>query len=175
MAKKKKKQKQGGARCLDLLRLGSMLGFFFGLFLGAIYIGFLQKGLVYPLFLYWGLAQAVMGAGLICVYRLSQKPKHAFGGMLLVASAFFSANRALELFPPLGLIEAATQALGVVSFSLLLYELGRDRPGSGLELAGGLIFLGVIFQILSAPLMEAVGVFLLALGFLLASGRLARL
>ncbi len=164
-----------GARCLNLLRLGSLLGFFFGLFLGAVYVNFLSTALLKPLFLYWGLAQLTMGTGLLCVFALSHKQKHTFGGMLLLASAFFSANAALGILPGLGLLEVAIQALGVVSFSLLLYELGRDRPGSGLELAGGLIFLGVIFQILSAPLLEAVGVFLLAAGFLLASGRLARL
>lgn len=164
-----------GARCLNLLRTGSLLGFFFGLFLGAIYTSFLSTTLLKPLFLYWSLALLVMGAGLLCVYALSLKPKHAFGGMLLLASAFFSANAVLGFLPSLGLLEAAIQALGVVAFSLLLYELGRDRPGSGLELAGGLIFLGVIFQIVRQPLFEALGVFLLALGFLLASGRLARL
>ncbi len=171
----KKNRTAAGARCLNLLRLGSLLGFFFGLFLGAVYVNFLSTALLKPLFLYWGLAQLTMGAGLLCVYALSQKQKHAFGGMLLLASAFFSANAALGVLPSLGLLEVAIQALGVVSFSLLLYELGRDRPGSGLELAGGLVFLGVIFQILSTPLLEAVGVFLLAIGFLLASGRLARL
>ena len=171
----KKTKRKDGARCLNLLRFGSVLGFLFALFLGAMYVNFLDPGLLRPLLLYWGLAKLVMGAGLICVYGLSQKPKHAFGGMLLVVSAFFSANQALGLFPGLGLLETATEALAVVSFSLLLYELGRDRPGSGLELAGGLIFLGVIFQILSAPLMEAIGVGLLGAGFLLASGRLARL
>ena len=174
--KAKKKNRSGqGARCLNLLRTGSLLGFFFGLFLGAIYVNFLSTTLLKPLFLYWGLALLVMGAGMLCVYALSLKPKHAFGGMLLVASAFFSANAALGLLPSLGLLEVAVQALAIVAFSLLLYELGRDRPGSGLELAGGLVFLGVIFQILSAPLLEAIGVFLLAIGFLLASGRLARL
>ena len=164
-----------GARCLNLLRTGSLFGFFFGLFLGAIYVNFLSPALLKPLFLYWSLALLVMGAGMLCIYALSLKPKHAFGGMLLLASAFFSANAALELLPSLGLLETATQALAVVAFSLLLYELGRDRPGSGLELAGGLVFLGVIFQIVRQPLLEALGVFLLALGFLLASGRLARL
>ena len=164
-----------GARCLNLLRTGSLLGFFFGLLLGAIYVNFLSPALLEPLFLYWGVAQLVMGAGMLCVYGLSQKQKHAFGGMLLLASAFFSANAALGLLPSLGLLEVAAQALGVVAFSLLLYELGRDRPGSGLEPAGGLVFLGVIFQIVRQPLLEALGVFLLALGFLLASGRLARL
>lgn len=178
MAKKKRKNTKApvkGAQCLNLLRTGSLLGFFFGLFMGAIYIDFLSPSLLQPLFLYWGLALLVMGAGMLCVYTLSLKPKHAFGGMMLLASAFFSANAALGLLPSLGLLEVAVQALAVVAFSLLLYEIGKDRPGSGLEIAGGLIFLGVIFQILSAPLMEAIGVFLLAAGFLLASGRLARL
>ena len=164
-----------GARCLNLLRTGSTLGFFFGLFMGAIYLNFLSTALLKPLFLYWSLALLTMGAGMLCVYALSLKPKHAFGGMMLLASALFSANAALGILPSLGLLEVSVQALAVVAFSLLLYEIGKDRPGSGLEAAGGLIFLGVIFQIVNAPLMEAIGVFLLAAGFLHASGRLARL
>ncbi len=164
-----------GARCLSQLRLASVLGFFFGLLMGGVYINMISKELLGALFLYWAAAQVVMASGMLCVYGLSGKPKHAFGGMLLFAGALFSVNMVLGVLPPMGLIETAVQALGLVAFSLLLYEVGRQRPGSGLEGAGGLIFLGVIFQILQSPLMEAVGVFLLAAGFLLASGRLGRL
>ncbi|WP_457630004.1 hypothetical protein [Oceanithermus sp.] len=164
-----------GSRCLGWLGAGSTLGFFFALLLGGVYLNVLSRQMLGPLFVYWAAVELVLAGGLLCVYRLSGEAKHAFGGMLLLGAAFFSLNAVFRFLPSLGLLETAVQALGLVAFSLLLYELGRQRPATGLEGAGGLIFLGVIFQILQAPLMEAAGVFLLAAGFLLASGRLMRL
>ena len=111
---------------------------------------------------------------MFCIYGISGNFKHAFGGMLLVASGLLTANSVLKIFPSMGLLDIAVQALAIVSFSLLLYELGKARPGSGLEFSGGLIFLGVIFQILQNPLMEGIGTFVLAAGFLLTSDRLYR-
>ncbi len=175
MAEKPNKSTSVGSRCLGWLRAGSSLGFFFALLLGGIYLNMLSREMLGPLFVFWAAAELVMGIAMLCVYGLSSKPKHALGGVLLLAAAFFSLNTVFRLLPSLGLVETAVQALGLVAFSLILYELGRQRPGVGLEGAGGLIFLGVIFQILQAPLMEAAGVLLLAAGFLLASGRLARL
>ncbi len=163
-----------GSRCLGNLRLASLMGFFFALFLGGVYIQFLSTALLPPIFLYWAVVQLIMAWGMLCIYRVSGNFKHAFGGMLLISSGLITANTALNIFPSLGLVGVAIQALGIVSFSLLLYELGKARPGTGLELSGGLIFLGVIFQILQNPLMEGIGVFLLAAGFLLTSDRLYR-
>ncbi len=150
------------------------MGFFFALFLGGVYIQLLTTALLPPIFLYWAVVQLLMAWGMFCIYRVSGNFKHVFGGMLLVSSGLITANTVLRLFPSLGLVGIAIQALGIVSFSLLLYELGKARPGTGLELSGGLIFLGVIFQILQNPLMEGIGVFLLAAGFLLTSDRLYR-
>ena len=150
------------------------MGFFFALFLGGVYIQFLSTALLPPILLYWAVVQLLMAWGMFCIYRISGNFKHVFGGMLLVSSALITANSVLKIFPSLGLVGIAIQALGIVSFSLLLYELGKARPGSGLELSGGLIFLGVIFQILQNPLMEGIGVFILAAGFLLTSDRLYR-
>ncbi len=150
------------------------MGFFFALFLGGVYIQLLTTALLPPIFLYWAVVQLLMAWGMFCIYRISGNFKHVFGGMLLVSSGLITANTVLRLFPSLGLVGIAIQALGIVSFSLLLYELGKARPGTGLELSGGLIFLGVIFQILQNPLMEGIGVFLLAAGFLLTSDRLYR-
>ncbi len=163
-----------GAGCLGKLRLASLMGFFFALFLGGVYIQLLTTALLPPIFLYWAVVQLLMAWGMFCIYRVSGNFKHVFGGMLLVSSGLITANTVLRLFPSLGLVGIAIQALGIVSFSLLLYELGKARPGTGLELSGGLIFLGVIFQILQNPLMEGIGVFLLAAGFLLTSDRLYR-
>ncbi len=150
------------------------MGFFFALFLGGVYIQLLSTALLPPIFLYWAVVQLLMAWGMFCIYRISGNFKHVFGGMLLVSSGLITANTVLNIFPSLGLVGVAIQALGIVSFSLLLYELGKARPGTGLELSGGLIFLGVIFQILQNPLMEGIGVFLLAAGFLLTSDRLYR-
>lgn len=166
---------QQGARCLALLRLASTLGFFFSLFMAGVYLGMLTPDFVRPLVVYWSAVMLVMATGVFCVYSLSQSPKHALAVMLLVAGAAFAFGSATGLYPGLGMVGVAAQALGVVSFSLLVYELGRQRPGVGLEAAAGLIFLGTVFQILQSPLMEAAGLVILAVGFLLTSGRLVRL
>lgn len=163
-----------GHKCLSRLRLASLMGFFFALFLGAVYIQFLNVSLLPPVFLYWAVVQWIMASAMFCIYGISGNFKHAFGGMLLVASGLLTANSVLKIFPSMGLLDIAVQALAIVSFSLLLYELGKARPGSGLEFSGGLIFLGVIFQILQNPLMEGIGTFVLAAGFLLTGDRLYR-
>lgn len=164
-----------GLRCLGRLRLAALLGFFFALLLGGVHVGMLDVALLGPVLLYWALVQLVMASGVLCVYGLSGSPKHALGGGLLFAGAALTFGTVSGWFSGLGLVGVAVQALGLVAFSLLLYETGRQRPGSGLDGAGGLIFLGVVFQILQAPLMEAAGVVLLGAGFLLASARLGRL
>ncbi len=164
-----------GSRCLLFLQLGSGVGFLFFLFLTGLYLGMLPPALLSPLLVFWALGEVLFALGMFCVYLMSREAKHAFAGLLLVAASAFNLNQALGLWPPGGLIEIAIQALAVVGVSLLFYELGRARPGSGLEVAGGLIFLGVIFQIVRAPLMEAVGVVLLLIGFLIAATRLGRL
>ncbi|HGY09536.1 MAG TPA: hypothetical protein ENK37_05730 [Oceanithermus profundus] len=168
-------QPTAGKPCLARLRLASVLGFFFALLLAGVYLGMLGREMLGPLYLYWALAQLVMASAVLCVYRISGKPKHVMGAFLLMAGAFFTANALLGVLPVGGLLATSVQALGVVAFSLLLYEIGRQRTGTGLEGAGGLVFLGVVFQILQSPLMEMAGVFLLAAGFLLAGGRLGRL
>ncbi len=164
-----------GSRCLLFLQLGSGVGVFFFLFLTGLYLGMLPTALLAPLLVFWALGEVLFALGMFCVYLMSREAKHAFAGLLLVAASAFNLNQALGLWASGGLIEVAVQALAVVGVSLLLYELGRARPGSQLELAGGLIFLGVIFQIVRAPLFEAIGVILLLIGFLLASTRLGRL
>ncbi len=168
------KSSVNGSGCLGRLRLASLMGFFFALFLGAVYLQFLSVSLLPPILLYWAVVQMLLAWGMFCIYRLSGNFKHVFGGMLLVASGLITANNVLRIMPSLGLLGISIQALAIVSFSLLLYELGKARPGSGLELSGGLVFLGVIFQILQNPVMEGLGVFLLAAGFLLTSDRLYR-
>jgi len=65
------------------------------------------------------------------------------------------------------------EALAVTGLSLSLFDLGRaTRLDMGIP--AGMIFLGVILQILQDPLMSFVGILFLAIGFYLSLKRLTR-
>ncbi len=163
-------QSRSGKRCLRWLLYGLSLGFFYTLFLGGTFTGLAPVPLTFTQFL-WGVTQLVLAYAVYCIYRLSDEFKYLLATLLLVASGIFAILPIVHL----AFIAIAIEALAVTSLSLVLYDLGKARPESGLILVGGLIFLGVIFSILNNPAMEGVGILALFIGFLLGATRLMRL
>ena len=156
-----------GGDCLRRLTYALGLGFFYTLFLAGGVLGLVQMPVVF-VSLYWGVAKLVMAYAVFCVYRVSRSPRHAVAGILLAASGLFS------LLPSgKGFVVLAVEALAITALSLVLFDIGHAFPDNRLELAGGLLFLGVIFSIVGSVLMAGVGVFSLLLGFLLGTTRLA--
>ena len=77
------------------------------------------------------------------------------------------------LYPPESQVFViGIEALAVTGLSLSLFDLGRaTRLDMGIP--AGMIFLGVILQILQNQLMSFVGILFLAIGFYLSLKRLA--
>ncbi len=165
------KNKQGlGKQCLRRLLYGLTLGFFYTIFLGGTYTGLAPVPMEF-IRVIWGITQLILAYGVFCIYQLSEDPKYVLATLLLAASSVFTLIPMIHL----GFIALAVEALAVTALSLVLYDLGKARPESGLILVGGLIFLGVIFSILNQPTMEGLGILALLIGFLLGATRLMRL
>jgi len=89
--------------------------------------------------------------------------------ILLFASGIFS------FYPPHPALTLGVEALAMTGFSLTIFDIGRIRPETNLQLAGGLIFLGVIFSMLPSGALEFAGAAALLFGLLLTATRLMRL
>ncbi len=113
----------------------------------------------------WALAQAVLGVGVLCLYRRQRAARWGAVGAVLLLSAWMS------LSPTSAFLAQALQALALTGFSLVLYDVDK-LTGVPLRLPGGLIFLAVIGSLLGSPLMAFVGLAFLALGSALALTRL---
>ncbi len=122
------------------------------------------------LVLLWSLTQLAMGFAVFCLYRHQRLTRWAAVAVLLVASSL------LTTYPNVGtsLLRTAVEALGVVGFSLVLYDVGKIlRQPMGT--ASGLIFLAVIGTLLQTPLTAFAGLVLLVLGAYLAARQLGLL
>ena len=116
-----------------------------------------------------------MGAGKnrICIFTglsLSDTGyiKWALAALLLAASAalpYVLTNPGSEVFV------IGIEALAVTGLSLSLFDLGK-ATGTEMGIPSGMIFLGVILQILQNELMSYVGIVFLAIGFYLSLRRL---
>ncbi len=168
MAKQKQKKKKTSAQRrprihtprLSVCRGSLALAFLMMVAYAVIMMGIVVwqwEGLAKGTVVLWGVAQMVMGAAVICLYRHQRAARWGAVGALLILSGV------LTLFPTSAFLSQALQALAVAGFSLVLYDL-QKYVGVPLMLPGGLIFLAVIAQIVSSPLMAFIGLALLALG-----------
>ncbi len=118
----------------------------------------------------WAIAKIGFAFSLVCLYQATGYTKWAIAAMLLAASAvlpYVLTNHESQVFV-LGI-----EALAVTGLSLSLFDLGRATQRD-LGTSAGLVFLGVILQILQSPIMAYVGIILLAIGFYLSLKQLLR-
>ncbi len=160
--------KPKGSKCVQILVYGTALGLFYPLILLGSYIGFETVPLPVAWW-YWGIIKLILAYGVVCLYQINHMFKYALVAILLFVSGIFS------FYPPHPALVVGVEALAVTGFSLTLFDIGRMRPETNLQLAGGLIFLGVILSMLPAGALEFAGVAALLFGFVLAATRLMRL
>lgn len=157
-----------GSRCVRSLVYGTGLGVFYPLFLIFSVVG-LETVPPVVATLFWGVVQLILAYGAFCIYSVSRETKYALVTLLLATSAIFT------LRAPHPFLANAVEALAITGVSLLLFDIGRARPETGLEWAGGLIFIGVIFSILDTPVTGFIAAVALLFGMVLAATRLMRL
>ncbi len=157
-----------GSQCIKILVYGTALGLFYPLILLGAYMGLETVPFGVALW-YWGVIKLVLGYGVLCLYQLNKLFKYALVSILLFISGLFS------FYPPHPFLVIGVEALAITGFSLTLFDIGRARPETNLQLAGGLIFLGVIFSMLPAGALEFAGAAALLFGLVLAYTRLTRL
>ncbi len=119
--------------------------------------------------IYWGVIQLALAYSVICMYGTTKQVKLSIVGILLVASGIFS------FVPVSTFLAAATEALAITGLSLVLFDLGKVFPALSMQIPSGLIFLGVIFSILSSPIMNFVGLLSLLTGMLLSSIKVGKI
>ncbi len=117
--------------------------------------------------IYWGLVKLTLVYPIMCLYQAQKKGKIAFVGMLMFTSGVFS------FLPTDPFLVYTTEALAITGLSLILFDFGKTFPASKMEVAGGLIFLGVIASILTTETTALVGLLLLLVGLWMASRRLS--
>ncbi len=154
--------------CLKLLSTGLGLGVFYALFIVAAPWLTLELP-VLILILFWAIIKAILGVGLICLYKSTQEKKVAFAGILMLTSAFFSP------FPINTFLSLAVEALALTSLSLTLYDINKAFPGLKLSVSAGVIFLGVIFSMLNSEMMLSLASFAWLFGFLFSSSQVLSL
>ncbi len=163
-------QEAKAQRCVRGLKVGLSIGLIYALALVFI----ISLGLAMPDFrtpslvqatilLVWALAKLIFAFSLVCLYQATGYMKWAIAALLLAASAVMPY---LLTNPESQILVLGIEALAVTGLSLSLFDLGR-ATGADLGLAAGMIFLGVILQILQNPLMAYVGILFLAIGFYL--------
>lgn len=158
------------SRCLRWLNISLGLGLIYAIGLIAnIALGMIiSEGALSPLtqtvmLLVWSLAKLGFALSLICLYQVTSHIRWALAGLLLALSAllpWFLTN------PESQFLVLGIEALAITGLSLSLFDLGR-ATNSALELPSGLIFLGVVLQILQNEIMSFVGIVFLAFGFYL--------
>ena len=179
MAKKKKKQttvkklpvqEEKAQRCITWLNISLGLGLLYALILvfiislGIAAPSMTLPGVIQPLtLLLWAVAKIGFAFALVCLYQATGYAKWALAAVLLAASAVLP-----YLLPPenASTFIIGIEALAITGLSLSLFDLGR-ATNTEMGIPAGLIFLGVILQILQNQLMSYVGVIFLAFGFYL--------
>ncbi len=155
-------------RCIRVLVYGTGLGIFYPLLLIFSVVGLetVPPGVIG---LFWAVVKLLLAYGTFCIYTVSRENKHALVTLLLTVSALF------VVFTPHPFLANAVEALAITGFSLVLFDIGRARPETQLEWAGGLIFIGVVFSILNTPATGFIAAVALLFGMVLAATRLMRL
>jgi general stress protein CsbA len=179
MTKKKKKktkvkklpvQEEKALRCVRWLNLSLALGLIYALMLVFIIsLSIAAPDMSMPeiiqpiMFLLWAVAKIGFAFSLVCLYQATGYAKWALAAVLLAASAVLP-----YMLPSDGTSTfiVGIEALAVTGLSLSLFDLGR-ATNTEMGIPAGMIFLGVILQILQNQLMSYVGVVFLAIGFYL--------
>ena len=180
MAKKKTPKKipvqtSKALRCVKWLNISLGLGLFYALTLTfLISLGLAAPNLAMPevvqlsILLLWALAKIGFAFSLVCLYQATGYVKWALAALLLASSAvlpYLLTNPGAQVFV------IGIEALAVTGLSLSLFDLGR-ATNTDMGIPAGMIFLGVILQILQNQLMSYVGIIFLAIGFYLSLRRL---
>ena len=162
-------------RCVRWLNISLAMGFIYALAL----VFFISLNIAAPdmkmpeiiqsaiLFL-WALAKIGFAFSLICLYQATGYVKWAIAALLLAVSA---AIQYLLKNPDAQIFVIGIEALAVTGLSLSLFDLGR-AANTEMGVPSGMIFLGVILQILQNQMMSYVGIVFLAIGFYLSLRRL---
>ena len=169
-------QEEKARRCVRWLNISLGLGFVYALALVfTIALGMAMPELRLPDFvqgiilLIWAIAKIGFAFALVCLYQATGYTKWAIAALLLAASAIMPY---ILTHPESQVFVIGIEALAVTGLSLSLFDLGRaTRLDMGIP--AGMIFLGVILQILQNQLMSFVGILFLAIGFYLSLKRLA--
>jgi|GEM_PF-2014725 len=181
MSRKKKSKKRIPVeqakinRCVGWLNISLGVGLIYALALVfSISLSLAMPDLKLPelvrsmIILVWALAKIGFAFALICLYQATGYTKWAIAALLLAASAimpYVLTNPDSQIFV------IGIEALAITALSLSLFDLGKASR-SDLGVAAGMIFLGVILQILQNALMAYVGIAFLAMGFYLSLKRL---
>jgi len=181
MSKKKKRirkipiYEEKARRCVTWLNISLGLGLLYALLL----VFFISLGLAAPdmpipkavqlsILLLWALAKIGFAFSLVCLYQATGYVKWAVAALLLAASAVLPY---VLVHPGSEVFVIGIEALAVTGLSLSLFDLGR-ATNTEMGIPAGMIFLGVILQILQNQLMSYVGIVFLAIGFYLSLKRL---
>ncbi len=108
--------------------------------------------------LYWGIVKFILAYAMVRGYQLSGLKRLAVMGILFVMSGVFS------FFPIWGVVGDLIEAIAVAGLSLFLFDLGKAYPPLALQTPAGLIFLGLIFTLLTSETLVFIGLLLLLLG-----------
>lgn len=180
MAKKKRNvrkipiQTEKAQKCVDWLNISLGVGLLYAMLLLTFFTwGFAFQGtppsvVVKIGLVIWAIAKIGFAFSLVCLYQATGYTKWALAAMLLAASAimpFVLKN------PESQMLVIGIEALAVTGLSLSLFDLGRATH-TALEIPAGLLFIGVILQILQNQLMALIGIAFLAMGFYLSLKRL---
>ena len=155
-------------KCIRFLSYGLGLATFYPLFLIAMAIDFITFPMT-VLLVYWGIIQLFLAYAVLCIYQTTGMLKISAVGILLIISGL------LTFYRPSGFLPYAAEALAMTGISLILFDLGKAFPTLRLDVAGGIIFLGIIFSILNNQFMSMLGLAALLIGFLFSSTRLNRI
>lgn len=181
MAKKQRNTKRipvqadKALRCVKWLNISLAIGLVYALALVfAISLSIAAPDLKMPeiiqliILFIWALAKIGFAFSLVCLYQSTGYVKWALAALLLAASAvlpYLLTNPGAQIFV------IGIEALAVTGLSLSLFDLGR-ATNTEMGIPAGMIFLGVILQILQNQLMSYVGIIFLAIGFYLSLKRL---
>ncbi len=162
-------------RCISWLNVSLGMGLIYALALiffisfGLAAPGLKMPGLVRSVItLVWAIAKIGFAFALICLYQSTGYTKWAIAALLLAASAIMPY---VLTDPDSQIFVIGIEALAITGLSLSLFDLGKAAH-SDLGVAAGMIFLGVILQILQNALMSYVGIAFLAMGFYISLRRL---
>ncbi len=168
-------QEEKALRCVKWLNISLGMGLLYALILVFIVsLSIAAPDMPMPailqplLLLLWAVAKIGFAFALVCLYQATGYTKWALAAVLLAASAVLP-----YLLPTDGptTFTIGIEALAVTGLSLSLFDLGR-ATNTEMGIPAGMIFLGVILQILQNELMAYVGIVFLAIGFYLSLRRL---